>query len=85
MRFGAGLTTGLWFVGVDVVRDHLAVNGCETSAWDRWRAAPDAARRVSLAEAGRLDGLAADPEGSILDMDPAWLPAGGPWSGHAPG
>jgi Transglutaminase-like superfamily len=39
-RFGHGEATGLWFLKVNVVRDHYALNGRETSAWDEWRSTP---------------------------------------------
>jgi hypothetical protein len=33
-RFGHGAVKGLWFVKVNVVRDHCAINNRETSTWD---------------------------------------------------
>ncbi len=40
MKFGHGeQAVGLWFVRVNVVRDHHSVNGRETSDWDTWRQA----------------------------------------------
>lgn len=64
--------TGLWFVKVNVHRDHLALNGRETSAWDGWRSAPPAARRVSDDELALLDALAADPERPLIERSPDW-------------
>lgn len=72
-RLGCGETTGLWFVGVNVVRDHFALNGREISAWDRWREAPKQARIVDNGEAELFDRLAADPEQPLYDIAPAWL------------
>jgi hypothetical protein len=38
-RYGQGSIRGIWFMSVNVVRDAFAVNGRETSSWDRWREA----------------------------------------------
>ncbi len=46
-RYGHGRTRGIWFMHVNVVRDVLATNDREASAWDRWREAPPAARAVT--------------------------------------
>ena len=46
-RFGHGVTKGLWFVKVNVVRDHYALNNRETSPWDSWRSASISGRQVS--------------------------------------
>ena len=35
--FGHGTTCGMWFIRVNVMRDHLVLNGSEVSAWDSWR------------------------------------------------
>lgn len=71
-RFGNGDTRGLWYMKVNVVRDALAVNNRETSAWDRWREAPVALRRVSQGELAALDGLAGNPDG-VIDLVPDWV------------
>lgn len=71
-RFGHGKTTGWWFMKVDVVRDHFAINNRETSAWDSWRAAPELRRVVSDRDWVLLDDLAARPEQPILSVDPDW-------------
>lgn len=34
---GNGAAAGLWFVGVNVVRDLLALTKTEISSWDSWR------------------------------------------------
>ena len=44
-RFGHGETKGLWFLKVNLIRDHYAVNNQEVSAWDDWRAAPKSRER----------------------------------------
>jgi hypothetical protein len=72
-RFGHGETKGLWFVKVNVVRDHYAVNNRETSAWDAWRAAPKSKRGVSDQDRTLLDSIAACPEQPIVDVSPDWL------------
>jgi len=43
-RFGHGQTKGWWFLKVDVIRDHYAINNREVSLWDGWRTAPPLAR-----------------------------------------
>jgi len=72
-RHGHGETTGLWFVSINVVRDHLAINGRETSPWDRWRGAPPAKRVVRERDRPTLDRLAAKPDQPIAPLAPDWL------------
>ena len=67
--FGHGEQRGMWFIGVNVVRDSLSLNGWEVSAWDGWREAPHSARSVSADDPLRLDDLARDPARSIR---PGW-------------
>jgi hypothetical protein len=71
-RLGHGEVKGLWFAGVNVVRDHYAVNNRETSAWDSWRAAPKAKRIVSDQHLALLDDIAVCPERPIVDVSPDW-------------
>ena len=71
-RFGHGAVVGLWFVKVNVLRDHGALNGQETSVWDGWRDAPPAKRVVERKEIALLDRLAADPERTFVDVRPDW-------------
>lgn len=71
--FGHGDATGLWFVKVNVLRDHLVLNGRETSGWDRWREAPPAKRRVPDHELALLDDLAARPAQPTVELAPDWL------------
>ena len=70
--FGHGATKGLWFMKVNVVRDHYAVNNRETSDWDRWRDAPKSKRVVSEQDCAVLDAIAARSEQSIVEMAPDW-------------
>ncbi len=69
-QFGHGATKGLWFVKVNVVRDHYAINNRETSDWDGWRDAPIAKRVVSEADCAVLDAIAARPEQPVIDLAP---------------
>ncbi len=72
--FGHGeQASGLWFVRVNVVRDHHSVNGRETSAWDTWRQATAADHVLSDAECAETDELAAHPETSSIEPSPPWL------------
>lgn len=73
LRFGHGAVTGLWFIGINVVRDHLVLNGRITSGWDRWREAPEPLQRVSEQDFARLDRLAREPEQGLIDGPPQWL------------
>jgi len=72
-RFGHGETTGLWFVKVNVVRDHYVLNNRETSAWDTWRAAPEPMRVVDDHEISLVDNIATCPEQPLIEIDPDWL------------
>jgi Transglutaminase-like superfamily len=72
-RFGCGAVAGMWFLKVNVLRDHGALNNRETSPWDGWRDAPPARRRVGAAEMPLLDRVAADPAGAFVDAGPDWL------------
>jgi hypothetical protein len=71
--FGHGSVTGLWFVKVNIFRDHYVLNGCETSGWDRWREVPPASRLILDGESGLLDDLAACPEQRLVTISPDWL------------
>jgi hypothetical protein len=71
-RFGHGPTKGLWFTGVNVVRDHFAINNREISEWDSWRAAPKSKRTISDSNWALLDDLAARPEQAVADLNPDW-------------
>ena len=69
-RFGHGETKGSWFLKVNAVRDHYAINNREVSAWDNWRATPRSARAVTDREAAWLDDLAAFPERALAEIAP---------------
>ncbi len=72
--FGHGTAaSGLWFVRVNVVRDHHSLNGRETSDWDTWRQATAAHRVLSEAECARADGIAAHPDAPFdAPLTPPW-------------
>jgi Transglutaminase-like superfamily len=72
-RFGHGAVKGLWFVKVNVLRDHYAVNNRETSVWDSWRAAPKSKQIVGEQDRALLDKLAARLEQPMVDVEPDWL------------
>lgn len=72
-RFGHGETTGMWFLKVNLVRDHYVLNDRVTSLWDTWRSAPPSMRTVSDDEAAQLDELAAFPECALVEMTPNWV------------
>jgi hypothetical protein len=71
-HFGHGTVTGLWFIKVNVFRDHYVLNGRETSLWDGWRAAPLPNRVVGEQEVALLDDLAARPEQQLVEIAPDW-------------
>ena len=74
LDFGHGAqASGLWFVQVNVVRDHHSVNGRETSDWDTWRQATAAHHSLSEAECAPADELAAHPEKPTAEPLPPWL------------
>lgn len=72
-RFGHGNVSGLWFVKVNVIRDHYVLNDRETSEWDCWRAAAMSQRIVHESENTLLDSIAADPEQQTIEVRPDWL------------
>lgn len=72
--FGHGEQAGgLWFVRVNVVRDHHSVNGRETSDWDTWRQATAADHVLSDAECSQTDEAAAHPEVPSAAPSAPWL------------
>ncbi len=75
-QFGHGATKGLWFIGVNVVRDNLSLSDQVTSNWDTWREAPEAARLMTEAVMRQIDQIAEDAEGSIVDLLPFWRLSG---------
>lgn len=75
-HFGHGDLTGMWFIKINVIRDHYVLNGCETSVWDGWRAAPSSNRVIGEHEVASLDDLAARPEQPLVELAPGWLESG---------
>lgn len=72
-RFGHGTVAGRWFMKVNLIRDHYALNGRETSAWDGWRTALAARRVVEDRDMALLDDLAARPEQPLVEIAPDGL------------
>jgi len=71
--FGHGTTCGLWFMRVNVMRDHLVLNGAETSSWDSWRDAGPKHHVLSEDELQAADVIAADPAQAITLLSPPWI------------
>lgn len=72
-RFSHGAVRGLWFLRLNVLRDHLALNNVEVSAWDDWRTAPEEKRVVSRDEIDLADRLAAESAVPLIEVRPDWL------------
>ena len=70
--FGHGADHGLWFIRVNVVRDHFAVNQSEVSAWDSWRQAVGKHQLVAPADQETTDRLAQCPDAPLEIVTPAW-------------
>lgn len=64
---------GLWFVLVNLVRDHLALNDCLTSRWDEWRTAASDLPVLDTAILAAADDLAAGSAIPIILRTPWWL------------
>jgi transglutaminase-like putative cysteine protease len=71
--FGHGPYRGLWFIRVNVVRDHYSMNDQEVSPWDTWRQADDAHRRVLERELEGADFIARSPDAPLVPITPPWL------------
>jgi hypothetical protein len=72
--FGQGAARGLWFVRVNVVRDHYALNDSETSAWDSWRRAIGLHELVTESDQEATDVVATHPENAATTViAPPWL------------
>jgi hypothetical protein len=72
-RFGHGAVKGLWFVRVNVVRDHYALNDAETSPWDTWRRASGPHLLVGESDRHATDDLARHPDSARQPIAPPWL------------
>ena len=70
--FGHGQTKGLWFMRVNVARDHLALNGVEVSRWDNWRQATGKQRLVNEADSPAVDRIAASPDRAFWASSQVW-------------
>ena len=72
--FGHGAAQGLWFVRVNVVRDHYTLNDSEVSAWDSWRRAVGQHEVVTESDQEATDIIAAHPENpDTVVVAPSWL------------
>lgn len=72
-RCGHGTVKGLWFMRVNVVRDHYALNNAETSPWDTWRQANGPHLLVSESDQRVTDEIARHPDSARCDIAPPWL------------
>jgi hypothetical protein len=71
--FGHGDASGLWFMRVNVMRDHLVLNGVATSSWDTWRNARSVHYQVTNDELRAADAVAALPSQPIRSLAPPWI------------
>jgi len=72
--FGQGSAQGLWFVRVNVVRDHYALNASEVSVWDSWRSAIGRHELLTDGDQAATDLIALHPEEAIKSaVAPPWL------------
>ncbi|MDQ8726279.1 transglutaminase domain-containing protein [Bradyrhizobium sp. LHD-71] len=71
--FGHGTIGGLWFVRVNVIRDHYALNGAEVSDWDTWRDAVARHQQLSDDEQREADAIAAHPAQPLRRGIPPWI------------
>ena len=72
--YGHGDARGLWFVRVNVYRDHLSVNHRETSPWDSWRQSRAEDQVMTEADFAMVDRIAMYPEAEpASSATPSWL------------
>ena len=71
--FGHGPTCGLWFIRVNVMRDHLVLNGAEVSTWDEWRNVTATHHVLSHAELQATDALTRHPTQITSATAPSWI------------
>jgi hypothetical protein len=71
--FGHGSACGMWFVRVNVMRDHLVLNGTEVSVWDTWRNATVVHRMLPDDDVQVVDSIAADPTLAMRMIAPPWI------------
>ena len=70
--FGHGTARGMWFMRVNVMRDHLVLNGSEVSVWDSWRNASAAHEELAEDEQRATDVIAAQPTQVARTIAPPW-------------
>jgi len=71
---GHGAERGLWFLRVNVLRDHLALTRSVVSTWDLWRIATDPQKTLTDAELEMTDRIALQPAASVAtEPAPPWL------------
>lgn len=68
--FGHGAAKGFWFMRVNVVRDHYALNNREISIWDGWRSITGRQRDLAAADLRQVDALALAPERAMIEVVP---------------
>jgi hypothetical protein len=71
--FGHGPTCGSWFMRVNVMRDHLVLNGAEVSTWDSWRNATSAHHMLAADDVRTADAIAAAPMQPLRPLAPPWI------------
>lgn len=71
--FGHGATGGMWFIRVNVMRDHLVLNGSEVSVWDSWRDGAVRHQPLSASDLRLVDSVAADPMQPAKAIAPPWI------------
>jgi Transglutaminase-like superfamily len=71
--FGHGTTCGMWFVRVNVMRDHCVLNGSEVSPWDSWRDATATHQSLSDDEQRAIDLIALHPAQALRTVSPPWI------------
>jgi hypothetical protein len=70
VAFGHGAAKGPWFMRVNVVRDHYALNNREISSWDGWRSITGRQRELAAADLRQVDALAQAPERLLVEVVP---------------
>ncbi len=71
--YGHGTARGMWFIRVNVMRDHLVLNGSEVSAWDSWRNASAGHQLLDEDEQRVTDAIATQPTQAASTIAPPWM------------
>lgn len=71
-NFGHGASRGLWFMYVNLLRDHLALMDQFTSGWDGWRAAASNPPELGARTLEFADELASGEPSEAPMMAPWW-------------